>query len=732
MPFGSSSLAFSVGGKINSSFKKTTSSVKKELWSINTGVEKFNKSKVNAKPISKFSKYSGMAKKQVKGLGLQFKKTATQSTLLTHSSRLLNNEMLRLKTMGRIDIKLGNVKKQLSDAKGEAVALLATGYSLAKVYGSAANVLKAQGDIATLGVTEKGIKRITKSGQEMALKFGQISAPAYIQASYDIRSGISKLTEDGVNKFTKMSAITAIATKSSIADMTKLNALGYGIFRKGFGSDFEFGEKFNAGIAATVDKFRTDGADLSTGLSSLGGTATAMGIAFENQLAIIGTAKATYDTASEATTGYKALLNSVGKAQEKLNLNFTNSQGKILPHADILDMLKDRYGDMKLDDNVELMEAFGGAEATKFIASMIDETDNLRKSTTMLQHATSKGMSSVEEMAKAADCGQGFEKLGNAFSYMGYTIGKTLAPAVELLASGVGGLAKGIAWLDNTFPVLVPTVVGTASAFASLFVVTKTLKLAKLALRFANLALGKSYVQTIPKVTLFSRASKLAAVGQNLLNGSLRLTRWGLGALGKQFAFARIKSIAFSAASKSAAAAQWALNLALNANPIGLLVTGIAALGAGAVYLYKNFEPFTSLVDSVWGAFKNMFSYIGEKWSALSDMFASVKAFFGFGDDDNKDKNSTTPTTGTTRLTKNFSNKVASNDESHTDAKRAITRARSRVINATQQSNKPSTFKQSNTIHIAVHNPSSNVDIKRAVKEAMAEHGGTSLMDEVI
>ena len=67
------------------------------------------------------------------------------------------------------------------------------------------------------------------------------------------------------------------------------------------------------------------------------------------------------------------------------------------------------------------------------------------------------------------------------------------------------------------------------------------------------------------------------------------------------------------------AAAQWALNIAMTANPIGLVVAGIAALVAGLLYAWKHFEGFRNVVISVWETLKafaigvvNVYKGIGE------------------------------------------------------------------------------------------------------------------------
>jgi phage-related protein len=46
-------------------------------------------------------------------------------------------------------------------------------------------------------------------------------------------------------------------------------------------------------------------------------------------------------------------------------------------------------------------------------------------------------------------------------------------------------------------------------------------------------------------------------------------------------------------------AAQWALNVAMDANPVGLLIIGIAALAAGVYYAYEKSETFRAVLSGI-------------------------------------------------------------------------------------------------------------------------------------
>ncbi|GAB3211356.1 phage tail tape measure protein [Nocardia tengchongensis] len=59
-------------------------------------------------------------------------------------------------------------------------------------------------------------------------------------------------------------------------------------------------------------------------------------------------------------------------------------------------------------------------------------------------------------------------------------------------------------------------------------------------------------------------------------------------------------AIAAGVAEKGMAAAQWLLNAAMDANPVGLLIAGIAALVAGVIYAWNHFDWFRNGLKAIW------------------------------------------------------------------------------------------------------------------------------------
>lgn len=90
----------------------------------------------------------------------------------------------------------------------------------------------------------------------------------------------------------------------------------------------------------------------------------------------------------------------------------------------------------------------------------------------------------------------------------------------------------------------------------------------------------------------------------------------------------KIASVASAVASGAWTAAQWLLNAALTANPIGLVVVGVAALIAGFVLAYKHSETFRDAVGHLWELLKRLVGFT--PLGALIENFDKVRAAIGF------------------------------------------------------------------------------------------------------
>ena len=348
-------------------------------------------------------------------------------------------------------------------------------------------VERAKGEIASLGIDAKGVKAITDEAIRFSNAWAGTSVADFIKASYDIKSGIASLSDVDVGKFTAIAGLTAQATKSTTEEMTKLFALGYGIYRKQFNSDIEFGEKFSSAIASAVQAFRTDGGDLINGLSTLGSTATAMGVSLEEQLSILGVSKSAFNTASEAATSYRAIINGVVNAQKKYGIKTLDANNKMLPMVDILENIKAKakelgvgIEDAKFQDM--LRSAFGSIEAVKMISALIGKTDELRKAQNNLSNGMKKGIKVTEKMAKAMQQGKEYELLSQQVENASASIGRVFAPVALTMAKIFGKISISIQKFISENPKLAKVIGYTIAILSGLAVVAGIVAIAMFAI----------------------------------------------------------------------------------------------------------------------------------------------------------------------------------------------------------------------------------------------------------
>ena len=93
-------------------------------------------------------------------------------------------------------------------------------------------------------------------------------------------------------------------------------------------------------------------------------------------------------------------------------------------------------------------------------------------------------------------------------------------------------------------------------------------------------------------------ASRGATLAERGLNAAVAGGRW-VWATAQMLAH-KAASMAVSIASKAVAAGQWLVNAAMSANPIGLVVGLLVALGAAFVIAYKKSATFRAIVQGAW------------------------------------------------------------------------------------------------------------------------------------
>lgn len=435
----------------------------------------------------------------------------------------------------------------------------------------------ALAELSSLGVESLGA--VEDAAKQFTSTWADTSKAEFISAAYDIKSGIASLSDEGITEYTRLAGITAKATKATVGQMTDLFATGYGIYKGYYEdlSDIEFAEMFSGGISQSVKQFKTNGSEMASAISALGGSATQANVPLEEQLSVLGMLQATMG-GSEAGTKYTAFLQSAAKAGEELGLKFTDANGQLKSMPEVLGLLKGKFGEtMTAADKVELQKAFGTIEAVKLIDLLYGNIGDLQGNILTLYDTMGKGTKITEEMANTINAppGQSWELLRQQMQATSETIGNAMLPRFTEMIQSLDRGAKAFAAFTEKHPKLISSMTYLVMNFG-LFL---------MALGAGGMLFGavgtvvNSFIKTIGMLPKIFSAVKY---GLFLIQYGLFLAKGALVPL--------IGTV-------------WSFTAALLANPVTWIVIGIIALVAAIILLWRNWDLVTAWCRDTWNAF---------------------------------------------------------------------------------------------------------------------------------
>ena len=466
----------------------------------------------------------------------------------------------------------GRMKKKLTlEMKLAAGGLAATGLKIAtnRVINdftqSYREVQRASGDLRSLGVQD--MEAIISEGQRLQGTYVGLTTDAFVRAAYDIRSGVSSLSDEGVAAMTASALTAAKATKGMPESMTSLFATSYGIFKKQFSemSDADWGDMFGAALSKSVQQFKTDGAKMQQAIESAGAGATNLGVSMTEQMTLLGMMQQQMQ-AGEAGTALRAFATNAARAHEKfgamkvttdrpVRVRILDENGQLRAMPDILTDLKDRYGEtLDAFEAAEIKEAFGTDEAMKMINALYGQEEAVRANAAALADAANQGKAFTESMAENVDNYDGaeWEKFIQQIDVLKQKIGAGLLPAMDNMTPVLGSIVTGFSNFASEHP-------GVVAGLASVLV-------------------GISGITAVAAPMLFAMASMTKSFG------TLKTGIKGMSAL-------------------------------LAANPILLAV---AAIAGGAYLIYQNWEPIKAFFSDLWDGVK---SFTSSAWEGIKSVF---------------------------------------------------------------------------------------------------------------
>ncbi|HCG55325.1 MULTISPECIES: tape measure protein [Brevibacterium] len=246
-------------------------------------------------------------------------------------------------------------------------------------------------------------------------------------------------------------------------------------------------------------------------------------------------------------------------------------------------------------ENVDLSPMVGWFEGIGKWAGQLDFSsfDNFTKS--LSGGGASSALSSIFDSVK---------KLAPVFGELFVSVQKS-APAFATLArGGVDLLAGALKFLADHMDMIVkalPFIIGGLIAWRAATAVQTKL----LAVQAPILAASNGLRLTAAILEGRNARAKIASTGATATQTGAENV--GLATKIRTVAATiaqKTATVATSIATKAAAAGQWLLNAALSANPIGLVIAGIAALVAGLVWFFTKTKVGQAIIQSAWAGIK--------------------------------------------------------------------------------------------------------------------------------
>lgn len=233
----------------------------------------------------------------------------------------------------------------------------------------------------------------------------------------------------------------------------------------------------------------------------------------------------------------------------------------------------------------QIMNDMFGEQANRHINSLVEGLGNLKANFALVANETDYAGSMQKEFAaRSATTENNLQLLKNQMAILATNVGTTLLPAINSLVGLFGKAAGSLADFAEKHPTLVKYIGMAVAGLAS----------AKL----ATFALGYGFT--------FLKGGALAIMGVFTKARTIfSLLRLGLGGL--------IPIIR-------------AVGLAFTANPIGLIITGIAV---GAALVIKYWKPISAFFKNIFApvvaVFKNVWNWISGVWEKAKNIFNGIK-----------------------------------------------------------------------------------------------------------
>lgn len=567
------SFAFNINGKLAPSFTQSMSTAQKAVASLSdkTKFLKAEQTRLNRvfdsgqMPINKY-------KEHLRGLQKEMQETGSAQKRLT---TLINNQQMARNNFGK---QWGGLKSSMATTAVIAAPLVG-------MVAVAANFEAAMDKVGAITqATDEDMKKLTDTARTLGEKTKFTASQSAEAMSYlgmagwktqEIMTGMPGLLDLAAAGNTDLARTADIVSDNLTA----------------FGLSAEKAQHLADVYAVTITSTNTNVEMLGETMKFAAPVAKAFGASMEETAAMAGIMANSGIKASQAGTSLRAglirlagppkmaqkALDQLGlsmgdltaeqkeaaMAMKSLGIETGNLEGP-QKMASIIGQLKERMAGLGKEERLAMTSAIFGRNAATGWLSVIDAGPKaLGDLTTSLVNSDGAAAKMAERMQ--ANAKGAATRLKSALESLSISIGGTFLPVVADAGDGLAKLAGSWSRAAAANPALVKGIVYTGAGLAGLTLAYKTGKLA-----LAGYNVVKTTYLLLTKKEMIE--TKRAGIMQSVM--AIKL--------------------------KGAAIAQWGLNAAMTANPIGLVIAGVVALGAAVWGLYTNWDSVVKYMTAGW------------------------------------------------------------------------------------------------------------------------------------
>ena len=503
-------------------------------------------------------------------------------------------------------------KSRRADLRGQLFDVVALGASVAAPVSIAVNFEQS---IARLGAITRSSDESLKSLEQTARSLGETTQFSASEAASAMTFlGMAGFNTNQIVAATPGMLNLAQAAGSELADTADIasNILS------GFSLQAQDMNRVGDVLAATFTTSNTTLQMLGDTLKYAAPVASSAGASIEEVAAMAGLLGNVGIQGSMAGTALRAAFLRLSAPPKKaadalatLGVEVKDLDGNLRSVPELLQELAQATEGLGSAERAEAIKQIFGEEASAGMTELLKQAGTGALDSYIQQLQKAQGTADAMAQKMSATTSGSLKRLGSALESVAISVGSLLLPTIAAGAELFSGMASWVSGATQEYPMLTKVIVGATVGLVAI-------KVSAIAGAYAFTFLKGGVLSLMTAYRTLSAGLALAQLGMARLNVLSALSAVRMGVV---------------------TAAQWALNIAMTANPIGLIVAGIAALAGAAYLLFQHWEPIGEFFSGLWDGVKEItsgavdwllgkldllakpFQLLGAAWDAVAGWF---------------------------------------------------------------------------------------------------------------